>query len=177
MRPIVPRGSLARLADIGLQADIDDGAILPPLARSEEASRLRVWLRFVPGLTRATGWRVSYRPAGLWDPLRRTGVDDLSWDDSMQNSIDGVSALIELKILFVFPPGRAQCTVKERQSLGFASEAYVERTGHTVIEWLDPRPAGRRYHWDLTMAPVGSEPPRVSASDASSGSQPIGVAG
>jgi hypothetical protein len=139
-----------------------------PLTRNH---RPRVWLVFDPGRTEPFHWVVTYRPAGLWTPLRHEGFDRLVWTDRLPADSGGSSVLSDLVVKFVFPDTDGNAPhVTELRSFGeFQQPRRLDGGAGWLVEWHDATPAGRRYEWRLAQTPhpgdkaVTAEQPVVPA--------------
>ncbi|XVV13869.1 hypothetical protein ACQP2X_05815 [Actinoplanes sp. CA-131856] len=173
VRPIVPDGDdrIIGLDDIGLTCSLEriTGTItVLPLARS---GKPRVWLVFDPGLTEPFSWTITYRPAGLWAPLRRRGYDHLIWNDRLPAGAGNHSVLTELVVRFVFPPSEKAPSVDERHGFGAGSAPTRDHPGGPWrIVWRDGAPAGRRYEWDLAQSVAPRAPAQATQNSLPSGS-------
>ena len=165
IRPIVPDSGdrIVGLDDIDFKAELNGiaGSITSlPLTRNH---RPRAWLVFDPGLTRPFTWVVTYRPAGLWAPLRSAGFDHLIWTDRLPADSGSSSVLSELVVKFVFPDVDGNPpVVSELHHFGeFAAPRRLDGGAGWVVCWRDPQPAGRRYEWRLAQArrPVAPDVP------------------
>lgn len=100
---------------------------------------------FQPGLDRPAEWTLRYRTPGIWDPLRRDGVDHLAWAagtlDKRYN--DGIG---ELRVNFEFPDDAGEVHVVEQRGAG-----RIERVGNTGVVYVDESRTGGRYSWRLSM--------------------------
>jgi hypothetical protein len=158
IRPIAPlhRKGPTRLGDIDLKCEIDDGddGAIQVTALPVESSRgfLRVWLVFDPALTKPATWRLQYRPAGLWRPLREKNRDVLIWHDRVP--YDGRSPMIDFRVRFRFLDPDFRPGVVERNNLGAIVSTDRGSDGEWCVVWHDPNPCGHRYHWDLTRSPL-----------------------
>ena len=155
LKPVVPRRNLIPLTydDLRLRVSVesDSGMHLTPLPLAESPDGVRVLILFEPPAKTDVHWFLGYRPAGLWEPLRRTGVDWFAWDDRSPTGRPGDSTYTELSIRFRFPPGFTRVGVQEGNDVGTV-ERYTDGP-RTCILWRDESPAGRRYDWTLTMSP------------------------
>lgn len=110
-------------------------------------NRPRVLVLFQPGLERPAEWTLRYRTPGLWDPLRRNGVDHLTWAagtlDKRYN--DGINGLC---VNFEFPPDAEDAGVAERRGAG-----QIERLGPAKIRYVDASRTGGLHEWQLRMNP------------------------
>jgi hypothetical protein len=152
MRPIVPnyREQIASLEAIGFTVHRDDGEItFIPLR--EQINKLKVWLVFDPPISTKTEWGVEYHPKGLWLPLRERGFDELGWDDRLQTTNGTPSAFTSFTVVFKFPAGDPQPSVKERHGHGQLTEPEQSPDRTWEVTWCDDHPAGRRYDWDISQ--------------------------
>jgi hypothetical protein len=106
-------------------------------------------------MTTPTEWQVEYLPRGLWNPLRERGWDQLVWEDRLPTASGTPSAFTRFQVTFSFPDSDQPPSVKERQGYGRISEPERDVRGRWEVVWLDEKPAGRRYVWDLTQAVGG----------------------
>ncbi|MEV6345826.1 hypothetical protein [Actinoplanes sp. NPDC051851] len=156
MRPIVPTDTdrLARLDEIEFKASRTFAGTITALPL-EQTRTLRVWLIFDPAMTTPTEWQVEYRPRGLWRPLRERGWDQLVWEDRLPAASGSPSAFTRFQVTFLFPESDQPPSVKERQGYGTVREPFRNSRNQWEVVWLDEKPAGRRYVWDLTQAVGG----------------------
>jgi DNA-binding CsgD family transcriptional regulator len=110
-------------------------------------NRPRALVLFQPGLDRPAEWTLRYRTPGIWDPLRRGGVDRLTWAagtlDKRYN--DGIN---ELRVHFEFPPDAEDVMVSERRGAG-----QIERRSPTDFVYVDASRTGGLHEWQLRMKP------------------------
>jgi hypothetical protein len=100
---------------------------------------------FQPGLHADTEWVLSYRSPNLWNPLRSSGQDSLSWSTStFDQRHPGTVDKFTLKV--VFPSSWTGARLIEQSHLG---EVYTERlpTGLTQVTWHRDAPHALAYHW------------------------------
>jgi hypothetical protein len=156
MRPIVPTDDerIVRLDEIAFKAHRQTFGTITALPL-EQSRLLRVWMIFDPAMTTPTEWQVEYRPRGLWRPLRERGWDQLIWEDRLPTASGTPSAFTRFEVTFTFPENDQPPSVKERQGYGVFSEPVQDPSGRWEVVWLDEKPAGRRYVWDLTQAVGG----------------------
>ena len=60
----------------------DDRTAIRQIALTEKPGLLRCMFVFTPSITEPTGWYARYRMRGMWDTLRGTGHDRLTWTPS-----------------------------------------------------------------------------------------------
>jgi DNA-binding CsgD family transcriptional regulator len=112
-------------------------------------NRPRALVLFQPGLNSPAEWTLRYRTPHLWDPLRRDGVDHLTWAagtlDKRHN--DGIN---ELRVHFEFPADAEDADVSERRGAG-----QMQRLGPTDIDYVDGSRTGGLHEWKLRMKPRG----------------------
>ncbi len=106
---------------------------------------------FQPGLSDDTEWVLRYRSPGLWDPLRDSGQDFLTWatatfDQRRPASNSNVTRDLTLKV--VFPASWTGEQLIEQSNLGVI---HTERlpTGQTQVIWHHDTPHAGAYHWIL----------------------------
>lgn len=148
IRPITPFGvpsedAVDNLA-ITCQVDrADVGVAVQAIAGID--NRPRALVLFQPGLDSPAEWTLRYRTPGLWDPLRKDGVDHLSWAagtlDGRHN--DGINGL---RVHFEFPADAEDVDVSERRGAG-----QIERHGPTDIDYVDESGTGGLHDWQLRM--------------------------
>ena len=82
----------------------DDRTAIRPIALTEKPGLLRCMFVFTPSIAEPTGWYARYRMPGMWDTLRGTGHDRLTWTPSPRVADPGRSTLGRLTVNFDFPP-------------------------------------------------------------------------
>ncbi|WP_225260961.1 hypothetical protein [Jidongwangia harbinensis] len=159
LRPIAPRKTLIppTYNDLGLKVDVesDSGMHLTPLPLAESPEGVRVLILFEPPARSDVHWSLGYRPVGLWEPLRRTGIDFLAWDARSPTGRPDDSTFTEFTVRFRFPPGATNIGVQEKNDVGTV-ERYAEGSWQCV-SWRDDAPAGGRYEWTITMTAPDDE--------------------
>jgi DNA-binding CsgD family transcriptional regulator len=100
---------------------------------------------FQPGLDHPAEWVLRYRTPGLWDPLRRDGVDSLRWAAGTldRRYADGIG---KLRVRFDFPAGADEVDVSEQRGAG-----RIERLSETAVVYVDESRTGGLYEWKLRM--------------------------
>ena len=163
LRPVVADGGdagerppdpeeLAFACDVqGQDVQADVQAVL------DAAGQPMAMVLFQPGLRAETEWELRYRSPRLWDPLRRTGRDTLSWATA---TFEGRHrpTLTDLTVCFVFPPDWSEVEIAEQGGYG---ATHVERleSGQTRVGWHhggpDAPPIAPTYEWVLRAARPG----------------------
>ncbi|MGH3826175.1 MAG: hypothetical protein ACRDQX_03235 [Pseudonocardiaceae bacterium] len=110
-------------------------------------ARLRVMILFQPGLEAETEWVLRYHSPKLWDPLRDTDQDTLTWatatcEQRHPPKID------ELTLNVVFPSSWTGERLTEDSNQGVI---HTERlpTGQTQVSWRQDAPGASEYRWEL----------------------------
>jgi DNA-binding CsgD family transcriptional regulator len=150
LRPITASGphtddlveSLAITCDIDRE---DVGVAVQAVTDSD--NRPRALVLFQPGLADPAEWTLHYRTPGLWNPLRRDGVDQLAW---AAGTLDKRHAygVNELRIQFEFPSEAEDVEVVERRGVG-----HVKRQSPTEVIYTDRSRTGGLYDWQIRMRP------------------------
>lgn len=147
MRPILPRngGPPPSFEDLDLRVvpENDESVTLTVLPLVPESARILIIME--PPVHRTLIWQLSYRPIGLWRPLRRGGIDELTWDARTPLG-HGESTYSRFLVRFCFPEGTQKIRVWERGHRGTAEQGSTPRE----IIWRDESPQGVRYEWDLS---------------------------
>lgn len=102
---------------------------------------------FQPGLKADTEWVLRYRSPKLWDPLRSSAEDTLSWATATLDERHPPTTR-ELTMKVVFPASWTRERFTERDNLGVI---HTERlsTGQTQVTWHQDTPHAGTYHWIL----------------------------
>ncbi|MGH3779006.1 MAG: response regulator transcription factor [Pseudonocardiaceae bacterium] len=102
---------------------------------------------FQPGLHDDTEWVLSYRSPRLWDPLRSSGQDELSWATATLDERHPATTS-ELTFKVIFPASWTGERLTEQSNLG---EIHTGRlpTGRTQVTWHHDTPHASAYHWVL----------------------------
>ncbi len=106
-----------------------------------------VMVLFQPGLQTETEWVLRYRSPKLWNPLRSSGRDTLTWatatlDQRHQPTIN------ELTLKVIFPAAWTHEQMTERSNLGVIDTECLP-TGQTQVTWHHRAPVAAAYHWVL----------------------------
>ncbi|MGH3867278.1 MAG: helix-turn-helix domain-containing protein [Pseudonocardiaceae bacterium] len=109
--------------------------------------RPQVMILFQPGLQAETEWVLRYRSPKLWNPLRTSGQDTLTWYTATLDQRRPPKTN-ELTVKVVFPSSWTGEQVTERSNLG---TIHTERlsTGQTQLIWHHEAPGAGAYHWEL----------------------------
>jgi DNA-binding CsgD family transcriptional regulator len=102
---------------------------------------------FQPGLNDETEWVLRYRSPRLWDPLRSSGRDTLSWATSTFDHRHPATAS-ELTLKVVFPASWTAEQLTERNNLGVINTERLP-TGQTQVTWHDDTSHPGAYRWVL----------------------------
>ncbi|MGH3794611.1 MAG: helix-turn-helix domain-containing protein [Pseudonocardiaceae bacterium] len=110
-----------------------------------------VMILFQPGLQAETEWVLRYRSPQLWNPLRSSGEDTLSWATATLDQRHPPTTT-ELTLKVVFPASWTGEQVVEQSNLGVV---HTERlpTGRTQVSWHHENPDAGMYHWALRGSP------------------------
>jgi DNA-binding CsgD family transcriptional regulator len=149
LRPIVADPELAPLLDPDeLQLD----CLVPGQDVQADASSVlddeglpQTVVLFQPGLRDETEWLLRYRSPGLWEPLRRTGRDTLTWATGTADRRHRPT-LTELTVHVVFPAG-------------WRDPGLAEQNGQGVVR-AEPLPGDRVR---LTWVQGGTDDPPIMA--------------
>jgi DNA-binding CsgD family transcriptional regulator len=151
VRPITAAG--AQLEDpvetLAITCEVDRADVgVAVQAVADVNNRPRALILFQPGLDRSAEWTLRYRTPGLWDPLRRDGVDELTWAAGTldRRYADGIN---DLRVRFQFPAAAEDVEVSERRGAG-----RIERRGATEVVYSDESRTGGLYVWELRMRPT-----------------------
>lgn len=150
--PIVPINTrqTIKLSDLNLRCERSNSGKITPLALAEQVDSLSAWFVFDPPAAEEVEWIVEYQQIGLWAPLRKYGFDRLVWTDRMPSGSAGRSVLSSLRFNFIFPMSDVPPRVSEQHRFGIlAPPRRILGDERWLIEWHDPKPAGRRYFWDF----------------------------
>ncbi|MGH3771798.1 MAG: helix-turn-helix domain-containing protein [Pseudonocardiaceae bacterium] len=109
--------------------------------------RPQVMILFQPGLQAETEWVLRYRSPTLWNPLRASGQDTLTWFTATLDQRRPPKTN-ELTVKVVFPSSWTDERLTERGNLGVI---HTERlpTGQTQLTWHHGAPGAGAYHWEL----------------------------
>jgi DNA-binding CsgD family transcriptional regulator len=152
-RILIPIGPWAdgppfELEDLALACDVDGRDVQVDVhpVRDVDGQPL-VMILFQPGLQTDTEWVLRYRSPKLWNPLRSSGRDTLTWatatlDQRHQPTIN------ELTLKVIFPAAWMGGQMTEQSNLGVIETERLP-TGQTQVTWLHRAPVAAAYHWVL----------------------------
>lgn len=150
LAPIVtwPDGSPVEPEDLDLVCSVngqDTQVDIHPVRDTN--GRLLKMILFQPGLNAETEWVLRYRSPRLWNPLRSSGQDSLSWATATLDQRHPATTT-ELTLKVVFPASWTAQRLIENSDLG---TIHTERlpTGQTQFTWHHDTPHAGAYHWLL----------------------------
>lgn len=110
-----------------------------------------VMVLFQPGLQLDTEWVLQYRSPQLWDPLRDSGRDTLTWATATLDQRHPPTTT-DLTLNVVFPASWTGARVIERSNLGSIRTERLS-TGQAQVTWNHETPDAGKYHWTLQASP------------------------
>ncbi|MGH3853460.1 MAG: helix-turn-helix domain-containing protein [Pseudonocardiaceae bacterium] len=110
-------------------------------------ARLRVMILFQPGLATETEWVLRYHSPKLWDPLRDTGRDTLTWATATFEQRHNPK-IDELTLNVVFPSSWTGERLTEDSNQGVIHTVRLP-TGQTQLSWRQDAPGAGEYGWEL----------------------------
>ncbi|MFL6129564.1 MAG: hypothetical protein ACJ73E_10930 [Mycobacteriales bacterium] len=129
----------------------DDRTAIRQIALTEKPGLLRCMFVFTPSITEPTGWYARYRMPGMWDTLRSTGHDRLTWTPSPRVADPGRSTLARLTVNFDFPPEAGDDVfVRDRDNREL--KRLTGPDGSLRYRWTCDEPRPERYTWELWWA-------------------------
>ncbi|CAA9239818.1 MAG: hypothetical protein AVDCRST_MAG41-1489 [uncultured Corynebacteriales bacterium] len=129
----------------------DDRTAIRQIALSEAPGLLRCMFVFRPAITEPVSWYARYRMPGMWDVLRDTGHDRLTWTPSPRVEDPERSTLIRLVVNFDFPPDAGE-DVFVRDQDNHELKRLTGPDGSLRYRWETEAPRPERYGWDLWWA-------------------------
>lgn len=140
------------LADIELVTrSEDDRTAIRQIALDERPGLLRCMFVFRPAIREPVGWYARYRMPGLWDVLRGSGHDRLTWTPSPRVDDPERSTLTRLVVNFDFPPEAGDDVfVRDRDNREL--KRLTGPDGSLRYRWETDEPRPERYSWDLWWA-------------------------
>jgi hypothetical protein len=141
-----------RLAEIDMVTrSEDDRTAIRQIALTEKPGLLRCMFVFIPSIAEPTGWYARYRMPGMWDTLRGTGHDRLTWTPSPRVADPTRSTLARLTVNFDFPP-EAGDDVFVRDQDNRELKRLTGPDGSLRYRWSCDEPRPERYGWELWWA-------------------------
>jgi len=129
----------------------DDRIAIRQIALTEKANLLRCLFVFRPSITGPTSWYARYRMRGMWDVLRATGHDTLTWTPTPRVADGSRSTLSRLVVNFDFPPEAGDDVfVRDRDNREL--KRLTGPDGCLRYRWEVDLPRPERYQWDLWWA-------------------------
>jgi DNA-binding CsgD family transcriptional regulator len=106
-----------------------------------------IMILFQPGLNAETEWVLRYRSPRLWNPLRSSGQDSLTWATATFDQRHPATTN-ELTLKVIFPASWTGERLTERSGLGTIHTEHLT-TGQTQFTWHHDTPHAGAYHWLL----------------------------
>jgi len=129
----------------------DDRIAIRQIALTEKPYLLRCLFVFRPSITEPTSWYARYRMQGMWDVLRATGHDTLTWTPAPRVADGSRSTLSRLVVNFDFPPEAGDDVfVRDRDNREL--KRLTGPDGCLRYRWEVDLPRPERYQWDLWWA-------------------------
>jgi hypothetical protein len=129
----------------------DDRTAIRQIALTEKPNLLRCLFVFRPSITEPTSWYARYRMRGMWDVLRNTGHDTLTWTPAPRVADESRSTLSRLVVNFDFPPEAGDDVfVRDRDNREL--KRVTGPDGSLRYQWDADLPRPERYAWDLWWA-------------------------
>ena len=129
----------------------DDRIAIRQIALTEKPYLLRCLFVFRPSITEPTSWYARYRMQGMWDVLRATGHDTLTWTPAPRVADGSRSTLSRLVVNFDFPPEAGDDVfVRDRDNREL--KRLTGPDGCLRYRWEADLPRPERYRWDLWWA-------------------------
>jgi hypothetical protein len=130
----------------------DDRTTVRPIALTEAPGLLRCMFVFVPSIAgSAVDWFTRYRMPGLWDTLRTTGHDRLTWTPTARVADPADSTVARLTVNFDFPP-EAGDDVFVRDQDNRELKRLSGPDGSLRYQWSGEDPAPELHTWELWWA-------------------------
>lgn len=129
----------------------DDRIVIRQIALTEKPNLLRCLFVFRPSITEPTSWYARYRMRGMWDVLRASGHDMLTWTPAPRVGDPSRSTLSRLVVNFDFAPEAADDVfVRDRDNREL--KRVTGPDGSLRYRWEADLPRPERYAWDLWWA-------------------------
>lgn len=149
LSPIVTwTGTPADPDELAIGCDVHGGDIRADVHFLQDADiQPMVMVLFQPGLQSGTEWTLRYRTPGLWDPLRRSGQDSLTWATATFDRRHRPT-INDLTLRVSFPATWTGAELTEQHDQG-DTEAERLATGQTQVSWHARDPIAASYEWQL----------------------------
>ena len=129
----------------------DDRIAIRQVALTEKPGLLRCMFVFTPSISEPTSWYARYRMRGMWDVLRATGHDTLTWTPTPRLADESRSTLSRLVVNVDFPPEAGDDVfVRDRDNREL--KRLTGPDGCLRYRWEADLPLPERYEWDLWWA-------------------------
>ena len=129
----------------------DDRIAIRQIALTEKPNLLRCLFVFRPSITEQTSWYARYRMRGMWDVLRNSGHDTLTWTPAPRVTEPDRCTLSRLVVNFDFPP-EAGDDVFVRDGDNRELKRLTGPDGCLRYRWETDVPRPETYGWDLWWA-------------------------
>lgn len=140
------------LADTEIVARSEDDKIaVRTIALTEKPGLLRCMFVFVPSIAGEADWFARYRMPGLWDTLRGTGHDRLTWTPTQRVADPADSTVARLTVNFDFPP-EAGDDVFVRDDDNHELKRLSGPDGSLRYQWTCENPPPELHTWELWWA-------------------------
>lgn len=148
LSPIVAwTGSPPDPDDLALICDVHGMDIQPDINSMQDADgNPLIMVLFQPGLQTTTEWTLRYGSPKLWNPLRESGQDTLTWVTTLGQRHP--PTINELTLNVVFPANWRDERLIEENNLGEVSAVRLPN-GRNQLVWNARTPVAATYHWRL----------------------------
>lgn len=129
----------------------DDRIAIRQFPLVERPGLLRCMFVFTPAIAEPESWFARYRMPGMWNVLRATGHDRLTWTPSPRVADPSRSTATRLTVRFDFPLDAGDDVfVRDRDNRELLRTVGPE--GSLRFEWTTDSPAPELYSWELWWA-------------------------
>ncbi len=143
------------LGDLAPECHVDGQDTHVDVHQLDVDGRPLLMILFQPGLEVDTEWVLRYRSPRLWNPLRSSGQDTLTWATAtLDQRHRPTTSELKLTLKVVFPTSWTGPQLTEQRNLGMI---HTERlsTGQTQLTWHHDTPShAGTYHWLLQGSPA-----------------------
>lgn len=155
LRPIYPRGGKLSYEDMQFEVKIVNGNGNASVSLLSE-SPMRVFIMFDPTIEQPITWTLAYKAPTLWAPLRRDGVDGLSWDARTPNGRQ-VPTFTWFAMTFHFPAAVTQAQIDADRDDGVYRES-TSVDGGLERTWVYDGKISELVRWDIATRPAPLKP-------------------